>query len=183
MERTLVTCIVVAFLLPGEAWSAPPGPRKAPEASSVAPGPRRAPEGEFYQINYAAHSRDPVVGMGLSTVVGFGAGHFYAQHYLPGVIMALGQTVGAGTYGLGEAMDAKSGGRKALHLIGAIVFVAFRIADIYLAPLSVQEFDRNIAERLGVPNLLGMLPPPSPEAADGEEPTAPVPVNDVGIWH
>ncbi|MCK5689765.1 P13 family porin [Myxococcota bacterium] len=110
-----------------------------------------AKETETFLINYQALSKDPSTALMLSLSLGFGSGHFYAQDSLRGGIFAGGQVLGAGMLLVGASMeDPASDAATILTMMGGVIFAGFRIVDIYMAPLSVERYNRKVAKRLHI---------------------------------
>ena len=115
-------------------------------------------ETESFLVNYYVRAKEPTTATILSLVPGFGAGHFYAGQTGRGALMFAGEAVGLGLIVLGgRALDGDAG--QIVSLTGTLIFTGFKIADIYLAPFSAEEHNKNIARQLKIKSLLTRAPP------------------------
>ena len=90
------------------------------------------------------NSPQPGTAMALSTVVGFGAGHFYSGNKEEGMAHLAVQGGSLGLYVIGALVAANastSSGARAgstMSSIGIVGLSVGRIADVYRAPLSAE---------------------------------------------
>ncbi len=110
-------------------------------------------ETESYVLNYAVRSKQTMTAVTLSTVLGFGAGHFYAEESGSGIIFAAGQFVGAALL-LGSRFTDDADIQGILGATGGLIFAGFRIADIYLAPASAAKYNIGLVKRLRIKSLV-----------------------------
>jgi len=126
-------------------------------------------ETESYLINYMVRAKDPTAATILSIAPGFGAGHFYAQSYATGAVMLIGEALGLGLVLLAPHVEGTAG--SILGISGGLIFAGFKIADIYLAPFSAADYNRDVAKSLKIKSLSGATalgpPPLSPGLALG----------------
>jgi hypothetical protein len=106
---------------------------------------------ETYLINYQTLIKDSTTAYLLSAAPGFGAGHFYAKNYMLGAMMAAGEALGLGLILLGTQVgETGSSARLVLNISGGVFFAGFKAADMFLAPGSVEDYNRVVAEQLRI---------------------------------
>ncbi len=106
---------------------------------------------ETYLINYLAFSKSAPTAYLLSAAPGFGLGHFYANHNTRGVIFAVGEVLGLALVIVSPRVDGVAS--DILLYSGLTVFGGFKVADMLLAPDSVEIHNRKVAKRLKIKAL------------------------------
>jgi hypothetical protein len=110
---------------------------------------------EIFLINYQAQAKDAAAATAMSIFPGFGVGHFYAESPLSGIVVGGGELLGVGLFSLSFAANAESGSRDVLQILGALLYAAFKIADVTYAPFAVADYNRDLAMRLRIPIIGG----------------------------
>ncbi len=135
----------------GSADRPAPGARQRPPAQrrGQAPSPPSDSRTLIKIAQLQPQLPDPATAMLQSTLLGFGAGHFYSGRTERGLVHMGLQVAGLGLSGLGTTLvngaqgwsnaDTRRKAGLAFTITGSLTFVGSRVTDIYTAPLSAHE--------------------------------------------
>lgn len=122
----------------------PTEPRPLPPTLTALPAPPAVRPGTDCPASVWVEMPDQGVAMGLSAIVGYGAGHFYARKPGVGLLFAVVETVGTGLLTVG-AVELEPGVMNAgLGLLGA-----GRLIDLTTAPRSARQRGLEMLEAAG----------------------------------
>ena len=108
-------------------------------------------ETETFLLNYAVLSKNPTTAYWLSAAPGFGAGHFYADDAFTGMLVGAGQGAGLGLFFLsGQVGEPGDTAHTVLSVSGLALFGLMKVLDMVLAPMSVEQYNKNLVKRLKI---------------------------------